>query len=189
MLYQPGSRPAHRRLTWHIIINDWIKPGLTTLLLLVIINLFFPRYMVFGRSMEPLVHEADRLFASHLEVITHSIERGEIVTLSSPADGANVVKRVIGLPGETVTIQSGGVFINGMPLVEDYIEERPRYSGEWTLAADEYFVLGDNRNHSYDSADYGPVSIDRIHGVVKFRFLPLDAFSFFSPPDYPTMGE
>jgi signal peptidase I len=181
MLYQPGKQPpAPRVFSWHSFAKEWVKPLLQVLVIVLLMNLFFPRYYVEGRSMEPNFHEYDRLFTSAVTVMTHSIARGEVVVLASPVDGQLVLKRVIGLPGETVVIEDGQVYIDGVLLEEDYIEEAPRYSGTWVLGADEYFVLGDNRNHSYDSADYGPVTLDRIRGVVVFRFWP--PFTLFSSP-------
>ncbi len=188
MLYQPGERPPSQpapRINWRDLYNEWLKPFLITLVLIAIINLFFPRYEVLGHSMEPGLHERDRLFVSNLDVMTTDrLERGQVVVLSSPVDGTIVVKRIIGLPGETVEVRAGQVYVNGEALDEPYINEAPRYHGEWTLGAEEYFVLGDNRNHSYDSADYGAVSRDHIQGVVKLRLWPLDALGGFAAPDY-----
>jgi len=135
--------------------------------------------------MEPGLHERDRLFVSNLDVMTaDQLTRGQVVVLSSPVDGTVVVKRIIGLPGETIEVREGTVYINGEALDEPYVNEAPRYSGTWTLGVDQYFVLGDNRNQSYDSADYGAVSRDHMQGVVKLRLWPLDALGGFSVPEY-----
>ena len=188
MLYQPGDRspynPTAQRFSWRLFANEWVRPFLTVILIGVVINLFFPRYYVQGRSMEPQLHEYDWLFTSSLNALTKSINRGDIVVLVSPYDDALAVKRVIGLPGEEVTIVEGRVFINGHPLEEAYIEQTATYSGFWQVAADEYFVMGDNRNHSLDSVDYGPVAASRIRGAVTFRLWPLADFGALHTPDY-----
>ncbi len=179
MLYQPGALSLRR-----CCIGEWVKSALEVLVIIFLMNLFFPRYYVDGQSMDPGLHTADRLFASSIDVLMHQIPRGAVVVLSSPRDGASVVKRVVGLPGERVEVRDGVVTVNGVALHEPYIKEAPRYAGMWQLGSDEYFVLGDNRNHSLDSADYGPVSFSHIHGVVKFRFWPLNQLSTFPLPEY-----
>ena len=185
MLYHPAKLELVSNNTFaYRVLNDWLKPMLIALGCVLVINLFFPRYAVLGHSMEPGLHENDRLFVSNVEVITNSISRGEIVVLFAPGDNEIVVKRVIGLPGETVDIYDGIVRINGAILYESYIRERARFRGHWEVGENEYFVLGDNRNASRDSSEYGPVSISRISGVVKFRFWPLNAARVFQTPEY-----
>jgi signal peptidase I len=166
------------------IIDQWLKPLLAALIFVLAINLFFPRYAVMGHSMEPGLHENDRLFVSNLEVAMTALSRGEIVVLTAPGDNETVIKRVIGLPGETVEISGGVIYIDGVPLREDYISERTRRTGKWVVGENQYFVLGDNRNNSRDSSLYGPIDASRISGVVKFRFWPLNAFDLFQTPDY-----
>ena len=185
MPYIPGDfpkMPTHSAFHW--LVDEWVKPILLVVVFVALINLVFPRYAVEGRSMEPSLHDSDRLFVSNLDPLNRPLERGEVVILTSPYDGETVVKRVIGLPGEVVTIRAGVVYVNDVQLDEPYIFEPPLYNGSWEVPAGHYFVLGDNRNHSLDSADYGPVSEGEISGVVKFRFLPLDQVQWFNAPDY-----
>jgi signal peptidase I len=184
MIYEPSGLEKRPVLSWQKIGADIVRATLPALIILTVMNLFFPRYYVMGHSMDPQLHPEDRLFATSIDVLTRSISRGAVVTLTSPRDGASVIKRIIGLPGETIEIYGGQVYIDGQPLREDYINERPTYTGTWHLNENQYFVLGDNRNRSIDSADYGPVNYDLIHGVVKFRFWPIGDFEVFSTPDY-----
>lgn len=185
MLYHPAQLENDSSSAFaQRVLNEWLKPMLIALGCVLVINLFFPRYAVLGHSMEPGLRENDRLFVSNVDVMTNSIARGEIVVLYAPGDNEVVVKRVIGLPGETVDIYDGIVHINGVILYENYIRERARFRGHWELGENEYFVLGDNRNASRDSSEYGPINVSRISGVVKFRFWPLSAFSVFQTPDY-----
>ncbi len=185
MLYRPrrlesitGSTLAQR------VMNEWLKPMLTALACVLVMNLFFPRYAVMGHSMEPRLHENDRLFVSNIEAAIAPISRGEIIVFTAPGDGETVIKRVIGLAGETVEIDGGTVYIDGVPLAEDYIRERPRFRGQWLVGEGQYFVLGDNRNASRDSSEYGPIDASRISGVVRFRFWPLNALDMFQTPRY-----
>jgi signal peptidase I len=183
MLYEPRHQTIQRKpFPWREIAEEWVKPLLQMLLIVLVVNLFLPRYYVEGRSMEPSFHENDLLLTSAIDVMTDSLQRGAVVVLASPVDGTLVLKRIIGMPGDTVVISDGTVYINGVALDEPYINERPRYSGEWTLGADEYFVLGDNRNHSYDSVDYGPVTRDRIRGAVRLRYFPFTQVQYYSIP-------
>ncbi|MFN8530290.1 MAG: signal peptidase I [Anaerolineae bacterium] len=189
MMYDPGAHTpiAHLDLSLHSLASfarDWLKPLVVVTVIVLFMNLFFPRYAVHGRSMEPNLHESDRLFVTNIDLLNRPLERGELVILSSPYDGETIVKRVIGLPGETITVRGGTVYINGEALHESYIADAPRYSGEWVVGPDQLFILGDNRNNSLDSADYGPVEMSRISGVVRLRFLPLDHLSLFDLPDY-----
>jgi signal peptidase I len=185
MLYRPVKLEVTSKNTFaRKVLNEWLKPLLIALACVLVINLFFPRYAVLGYSMEPGLHENDRLFVSNVDVMTNSISRGEIVVLYAPGDNEVVVKRVIGLPGETVEIYGGVVRINGVVLHESYIREAPRFRGRWEVGENEYFVLGDNRNASRDSSEYGPINVSRISGVVKFRFWPLNSFSVFQTPEY-----
>ncbi|MFN8374410.1 MAG: signal peptidase I [Anaerolineae bacterium] len=183
MLYEPRhTTKNHKPFLWREVAEEWVKPMLKMLLVVLVINLFLPRYFVEGHSMEPSFHENDMLVTSAIDVMTDSLERGAVVVLSSPVDGTMVLKRIIGMPGDTVEIRGGTVYINGEALNEPYINERPTYSGEWVLGADEYFVLGDNRNHSYDSADYGPVPRDHIRGAVRLRYFPFTQLQYYTTP-------
>jgi signal peptidase I len=185
MLYHPTKLEMLSDSTFaRKVLNEWLKPMVVALACMMVINLFFPRYAVLGHSMEPVLHENDRLFVSNVDVMTDAISRGEIVVLSAPGDNEIVVKRVIGLPSETVEISDGLVSVDGVLLHENYVRERTRFSGRWEVGENEYFVLGDNRNHSRDSSEYGPVDVNRISGVVKFRFWPLNAFGVFQTPSY-----
>ncbi|MCL4266356.1 MAG: signal peptidase I [Anaerolineae bacterium] len=75
-----------------------------------------------------------------------------------------MLKRVIGLPGETVEVWAEGVFVNGTLLNEPYLDEQATYKGQWQLGENEYFVLGDNRNSSSDSHSWGPLAFEYIIG-------------------------
>ena len=107
-----------------------------------------------GSSMEPDIHDGQRLLINKAIYFFEEPERGEIVVFQPPEDRADApfIKRIIGLPGETVAITDGQVLINGSPIYEPYIKEPPNYEIEdMTVPGDSYFVLGDNRNRSNDS--------------------------------------
>jgi len=186
MLYSPKplKSPPERRRLWMTIRDQWLKPLLITLVTVALINLFFPRYAVVGHSMEPNLQPDDRLFVTSRLLDHEPLQRGQLVIFTSPYDGETVIKRVIGLPGETVSVYDGVVSVDDKPLEERYIASPPRYTGKWHIPADHYFVLGDNRNQSLDSSRYGAIPMSIITGTVRLRFFPLDHVEVFAMPDY-----
>lgn len=101
------------------------------------------------------------------------IQRGDIIVFDFPLNmEEELIKRVIGLPGDTVLVQDGKVFVNNMPLNETYIAQLPNYSGQWAVEDGYIFVLGDNRNNSNDSKDWGHLPIDNIVGKATLIYWP-----------------
>ncbi|MCU0511070.1 MAG: signal peptidase I [Anaerolineae bacterium] len=157
----------------------------TILFVLMVVALFdmtIPRSLVDGRSMQPTFVDGDRLVISRLHYLATAPRRGDLVVFNSvnPRDrpGTMLIKRIIGLPGETIGFQQTRVTINGVVLEEPYLAEpceaaRCDDSQTWQLAAGQYFVMGDNRNHSEDSRRFGPVGFDHLVGTVVLRYFPL----------------
>jgi len=174
--------------------NPWVE-GIKTiglsLLLAFGIRTFIAeaRYIPSG-SMEPTLQINDRLIIDKVGYRFGNPERGDIVVFD-PTDALlqqnfrdAFIKRVIGLPGETVEVKGGRVFINGRPLEEDYIAAKPDYQwGPEVVPEGSYLVLGDNRNSSYDSHYWGFVPRDRIIGRAIVRFWPLDRLGTIPEPE------
>ena len=150
-------------------------------------------YVVRGHSMTPTFSEGDRLLVSRFRGRSFSFVRGELVVVrDGPDDERWHLKRLIGLPRESVR-QSGGVLlINDEPLDEDYLGGLPAVIGledvTWDLGGNDYFLLGDNRAHSTDSRQRGPFGLDDIEGKVKFRYWPVYKLRLFSAPSYRSLS-
>ena len=135
------------------------------------------RFMVEGHSMEPNLANGDYLLISRLEYKLHLLERGDVVVLIAP-DQPNIhhVKRIVGLPGEKIRVQEGEISACKKSLDQPY-DVKPRlisnqYEGHWFLGADDYFVVGDNKTHSRDSRQFGPIKRHCIVGKVWLRYWP-----------------
>ncbi len=144
---------------------------------------------VIGSSMMPTLEDKDEVFVEKLSRhFPSGLKRGDIVTADayrddgSPGDEIIIIKRVVGLPGEKVTIREGQVFIDDRQLIEPYLPEEVLTSehamaySNVLLGEDEYYLLGDNRMSSRDSRDIGPVKRSEIEGKLLLRFYPLEKF-------------
>ena len=134
-----------------------------------------------SESMMPTLQVGDRLIIEKVSYRFRSPQRGDIIVFKAPPAliAQNIhddfTKRVIGLPGDEIAIKNGQVFVNGSTIAEPYIYALPTYNyGPVTVPADHYFVLGDNRNHSYDSHFWGFVPCQNItgHAVLRMSLPP-----------------
>ena len=134
----------------------------------------FALYRVKGESMTPSLRDGDYLLARRFHQLKRKPARGDIVVVA--VSGKSRLKRVVGLPGERVTFTDGMLLVNGDKLAEPYLRGLPPYLGlersEFVLGGEEYFVMGDNRAHSTDSRDYGPVRRAQIEGRAVCRIWP-----------------
>lgn len=160
-------------------IAEWIVVIVTAIVFSVIINTFLLiNACVPSASMENTVMTGDRLFGNRLAYKSEDPERGDIVIFKFPDDESQLfIKRVIGLPGETVTIIDGKVYIDSAkePLNEPYLaQEMMGTFGPYEVPKDSYFMLGDNRNYSRDSRfwDNTYVKREKILGKAAFRYFP-----------------
>ena len=146
------------------------------------------RTSVVGQSMSPTLVSGDEILVNRFVYKVTDPKRGDIIVFLPNGNEKShyYVKRVIGVPGDTVLIQNGAVYINGEVYKEEIeaaaIEEAGLASEEITLDSDEYFVLGDNRNNGEDSryANIGNIKKDYIIGKAWFRVAPFSSFGFFS---------
>ena len=122
--------------------------------------------------MVPTLQDGEYILVSKLSYKMGTPARGDIIVFALPTDQRqDLIKRVIGLPGETISVHSGIVSVNGTPLTETYIAQPPQYDGEWTVGTGQLFVLGDNRNNSKDSHQWGLLPLENVIGKSVINLL------------------
>lgn len=163
--------------------GELIRFVIIAALIIVPIRVFIAQpFIVSGASMNPTFQDADYLIVDELSYYLRQPTRGEVIVFRPPHNQKTFyIKRVIGLPGETITIQNGAVSITttnteAFVLDESYINVTTMPNLEKTLGADEYFVMGDNRNNSTDSRSWGALPGKLIRGRALLRILPLSEF-------------
>ena len=168
---QPGAWAAVR----HFVVET-LQVIAPALVLALIVHLFLAQAtIVYGQSMEPNLHDSQRLIIEKISYYLHSPQRDDIIVLRLPNRRSDpLIKRVIALPGETVEVSNGRVYINGKALNEPYLDQNT-YPGmpARIVPANEVFVLGDNRGASNDSRAFGFVPYSDIVGRAWFRYWPL----------------
>ena len=168
---QAPAAPAPSRL--RLLLREILETILLTAIIYAAVNFATGRFRVEGDSMQPNLHPEQYVLVDKVSYRLGQPRRGDIVVFQYPlATERDFIKRVVGLPGETVTVSGGAVSINGQPLNEPYIAAPPAYNNTWTLSPDQYFVLGDNRAMSCDSRRWGIVPRDNIIGRAELTYWP-----------------
>lgn len=160
-------------------IVDWIKSlAIAGLLAIIIHAFFFAVIVVSGPSMETTLHDGERLIMNKIVYNFNEPERGDIVIFHAN-EKDDYIKRVIGLPGETIEYRNNQLFINNEPVDEPYLGDTyTRNFGPEVIPENTVFVMGDNRMESQDSRALGSISTDQIIGRVKLLIWPLNRFGF-----------
>ena len=158
-------------------ILEWIVTlAVAVILALTIRTFLFEPIRVDGSSMKNTLQDGEFMIVTTPEYLLGEPQRFDVVICRYPERTENFVKRVVGLPGDTIAIADGILHVNGEAQQEEYIDYPPRYAGEWTLGEGEYFVLGDNRASSNDSHLVGPITRDMIVGHVQLVVWPIAGF-------------
>ena len=172
----PGAaQPLRREL------RSWGRDLVIALSLAIVIIIFFYQPVkVEGTSMMPLISDQERIFINKFVYRFEPIGRGDVVVFWYPLDRSkSFIKRVVGLPGDTVEIREGQVYLNGVLLQEPYIPPESDDFGTYSpthVPKGEYFVMGDHRTSSNDSRIFGPVPRKFIYGKAVFAYWPVDHF-------------
>jgi signal peptidase I len=178
-----STPPSHQLLRHEIRV--WTRDLLIAIgLALVIIVFLYQPVKVEGTSMAPLLSDQERIFINKFVYRFEPIDRGDVVVFWYPLDRSkSFIKRVIALPGETVEIRRGTVFVNGNVIAEPYVPAQ--YAdvsdfGPVKVPRGSYFVMGDHRISSNDSRVFGPVASQYIYGRAVFAYWPVDHFGSLS---------
>ena len=197
------QKPQRERPRARSVIVDLAKTAIQALLLFVILSALIGRFEIHQISMEPNFHEGQRVLVSKLDSLWSSLvvstahaadsrrsspfalQHGQVVVFfKTPSRNEDaLIKRVIGLPGDTVELRSGAVLINGALINEPYINGAQTFCGNYCqpfiLGPDEYFLMGDNRVNSLDSRSFGPIPARQLVGRVVLRYWPLEQIEVY----------
>lgn len=195
--------PINRRAVLRRTIIEVAQTITQVLLLFLIISSLLGRFEIHQNSMEPNFHEGQRVMVSRIGSLwsqmlvstAHAstqepasalgLQHGQIIVFyeSDNHEEDPLIKRVIGVPGDTISLSDGGVTVNGQPVSEPYVHGQltscNNYCEPITLGPDMYFVMGDNRAVSRDSRSFGPIHADQIIGRVVLRYWPLEQVELY----------
>jgi len=178
-LHRPDQTAAPVPTRTLPVLSVWLRDLMISLAISAFIIIFlYQPVKVEGTSMMPSLDDQERIFVNKYVYRLEPIQRGDIVVFRYPRDTSkSFIKRVVGLAGDHIRIESGEVFVNGEALEEDYVPGAyadQRSYGEIVVPANSYFVLGDHRTMSNDSRDFGPVNSSYIYGKAVFGYWPMD---------------
>ena len=155
------------------IVIDVVETLILSIVLFAAINAVSARIRVDGASMEPTLQSGEFVIVNKLAYLFGEPTTGDVIVFHFPRDpDQEYIKRIIGLPGDRVEIKNGEVYLNDQVLDEDYIAASPVYEDILEVPGDSLVVLGDNRNNSSDSHNWGPVPLDYVIGKATFVYWP-----------------
>ncbi|NDQ58197.1 MAG: signal peptidase I [Acidipila sp.] len=162
-------------------LRSWARDLLVAVGMAAVIIIFlYQPVKVEGTSMVPLLSDQERIFVNKFVYRFAPIHRGDVVVFWYPLDHSkSFIKRVVGLPGETLEIREGRLYVDGALLAEQFVPREyldASTLGPQQVPQGEYFVMGDHRSSSNDSRVFGPVPIEAIYGKAVFAYWPFDHF-------------
>jgi len=178
-------KPVEEAQSWKRFFLDILETLVLAVILFIGINAVSARVRVDGFSMRPTLDNGEFVLVSKLSYHQLSgYERGDIIVFHFPVNPREeLVKRIIGLPGDHVMVQEQKLYVNGQLLDELYIEHAPLYSGEWIVPEGHLFVLGDNRNNSNDSKDWGMLPMENVIGKAVLIYWPPPMWNVLDHPE------
>jgi signal peptidase I len=166
------------------MLLDILETLVLSVLLFVGINAISARIRVDGYSMEPTLHTGEFVIVNRLAYQFGSPKIGDVIVFHYPRDPQQeYIKRIIGLGGDTVRVEGGNVYVDGQRLNEPYIAAPPAYQNTWQVPKDSLFVLGDNRNNSSDSHNWGFVPMNYVVGKAIAVYWPPEDWGLITHPD------
>lgn len=166
------SEPDTYRQPTELVVREIIETLLLTFFIFWLVHSLIGRYRIDGSSMNPTLLDGEYLIINNVTYVLDEPEQGDIVVFRHPRNELNLIKRVVGVSGDHVEINSGTVWVNGEAQEEPFIADSPNYSGSWDVPAGQYFVLGDNRNNSSDSHSWGYLPEENLLGKAMFVYWP-----------------
>lgn len=171
------------------VVYSLVRGIIIFILALILIHLFIATiHIVQGESMEPNFHTNEIIITNKLSYLTKKPQRGDVVVLKFPGDPDRIkyIKRIIGLPNETLEIRNSKIYIDGQEIVESYIPKDTYTEPDMTIniGSDEYFIVGDNRPNSNDSRAWGTARTNDLIGKGFFILNPLSRWGFIAPVYY-----
>lgn len=172
----PAS-PASSSSEWKRVFIDLVETVVLAIILFLIINTVSARVRVDGQSMLPTLNNGEFVLVNRMAYKLGQPVRGDIIVFRSTTQlDLDLIKRIIGVPGDEIRVSDAHVTVNNVTLDEPYINAEPRYSGEWNVPDGYLFVLGDNRNDSSDSHAWGLLPEQNVIGKAILIYWP--------PPDW-----
>lgn len=164
---------TEEKVNWKQFFFDLIETLLLAVVLYLGINAISARVRVDGFSMVPTLQDGEYVLVSKVTYRLGQPQHGDIIVFKYPGEPPqDLIKRIVGLPGDTVKVSGSVVSVNGQPLVEPYIAASPVYQGEWQVPDGFLFVLGDNRNDSSDSHAWGLLPKENVIGKALLIYWP-----------------
>ena len=177
-------QPVEEKTNWGRFFLDVVETVVLAVILFIGINAVSARVRVDGFSMRPTLDDGEFLLVNKLSYKWNDFSRGDIVVFHFPLNPEEeLIKRVIGLPGDHVVVRNSRVYVNDELVQEGYIEQAPLYTGEWFVTQDHLFVLGDNRNNSNDSKDWGMLPMENVVGRAVLIYWPPPVWKVIDHPD------
>jgi signal peptidase I len=166
------------------LLLEVLETAVLTLLLFMVVRLTVQNFKVEGPSMMPTLQNSEYILVDKAEYYLRAPQRGDVIVFVAPPNpSTDYVKRVIGLPGDTVRVDANGqVYVNDVRITEPYVNDltNPYEPNTWKLGPNQYFVLGDNRGDSSDSRAWGPVPRANIIGKAALVYWPFDDLHLLS---------
>jgi signal peptidase I len=172
--YIPEQAHSKRKRSGFLsFVVDIFETLVLSVVLFVSVNIISARIRVDGDSMVPTLISGEYVVVNRMSYRLGNPHRGDIIVFHFPRNPAEeYIKRIIGLPGDMIEVMNGTVYINGQPLDESYLDVKVNYTGKWEVPQGHLFVLGDNRNNSSDSHDWGTVPMNYVVGKAVMVYWP-----------------
>ncbi len=175
--------PPPNRTVWIRFFLETLQTVILAVVLYFIIDSVVARVRVENISMEPTLQPGEFVLVNKIVYRFGEVRHGDIIVFHFPQNPAeDYIKRIIGVPVDTVVIKNQQVFINNQVIEENYTAAPPDYNGEWVVPKDSLFVLGDNRNQSSDSHSWGFVPIKLVVGKAEVIYWPFNEVKSLNQP-------